>query len=71
VPDPLAKQVEELAWQEKVSVDQLVSIPLTSQVSVCRKRDTISERGKRGSWEKFDRVMAKVRDAPPLPSDEK
>jgi hypothetical protein len=64
VPDPLAKQVEELAWQEKVSVDHLVSIPLASQVSVWRQRDTISERGKRGSWEKFDRVMAKVRDVP-------
>ena len=71
VSDPLAKQVEELAWQEKVSVAHLVSIPLASQVSVWRKRDTISERGKRGSWEKFDRVMAKVRDVPPLPGDEK
>jgi hypothetical protein len=28
VPDPLAKQVEELARQEKVSVGQLVSIAL-------------------------------------------
>ena len=71
MPDPLAKQVEELAWQEKVSVDHLVSIPLASQVSVWRKRDTISERGKRGNWEKFVRVMAKVRDVPPLPGDEK
>ena len=71
MPYPLAKQVEELAWQEKVSVDHPVSIPLASQVSVWRKRDTISERGKRGSWEKFDRVMAKVRDVPPLPGDEK
>jgi hypothetical protein len=48
-----------------------MSIPLASQVSVWRKRDTISERGKRGNWEKFDRVMAKVRDFPPLPGDEK
>ena len=71
VPDPLAKQVEELARQEKVSVDQLVSIALAYQVSAWRKRDTISERGKRGNWEKFDRVMAKVRDVPPLPGDEK
>jgi hypothetical protein len=71
VPDPLAKQVEELAQQEKVSVDQLMSIPLAYQVSAWRKRDTIGERGKRGNWEKFDRAMAKVRDVPPLPGDEK
>jgi hypothetical protein len=63
--------VEELAWQEKVSVDHLVSILLASQVSVWQKRDMISERGQHGSWEKFDRVMAKVRDVPPLPGDEK
>jgi hypothetical protein len=48
VPDPLAKQLEELAEQEKVSIDQLVSIALTYQVSAWRKRDTISERAKRG-----------------------
>ena len=61
VPDSLAKQVEELARQEKVSVDQLVSIALACQVSAWRKRDTISERAKRGNWEKFDRVMATVK----------
>jgi hypothetical protein len=71
VPDPLAKQVEELAAQEKVSVDQLVSIALAYQVSAWRTRDTVAVRARRGNWEKFDRVMAKVRDAAPLPGDEK
>jgi hypothetical protein len=71
VPDPLAKQVEELARQEKVSIDQLVCIALAYQVSAWRQRDKISERGKRGNWEKFDHVMAKVRDVPPRPGDEK
>lgn len=70
VPDPLARQVAELAEQEKVSVDQLVSIALAYQVSAWRKRDTMAERAKSGNWEKFDRVMAKVRDVPPLPGDE-
>ena len=71
VPDPLAKQIEELAKQEKVTVDQLVSIALAYQVSAWRKRDTVTERAGRGSWDKFDRVMSKVRDVPPLPGDEK
>ena len=30
-----------------------------------------SVRAKRANWEAFDRVMAKVRDVPPLPGDEK
>jgi len=34
------------------------------------KRDRIAIRAKRVNWEKFDRVMAKVRDVPPLPGDE-
>lgn len=71
VPDPLARQIRELAEQEQVSVDQLVSIALAYQVSAWRSRDTVAERAKRGNWKKFDRVMAKVRDVPPLPGDER
>ena len=71
VPDPLARQLEELAAQEGVSIDQLVSIALAYQVSAWRTRDTVGVRAKRGSCEKFDRVMAKVRDVAPLAGDEK
>jgi hypothetical protein len=71
VPEPLAKQVEELAAQEKVSIDQLVSIALAYQVSAWRTRDTVAVRAKRANWEEFDQVMAKVRNVPPLPGDEK
>jgi hypothetical protein len=71
VPDPLARQATELAEQENITLDQLVSIALAYQVSAWRKHDTMADRAKRGSWEKFDRVLAKVRDVPPLPGDEK
>jgi hypothetical protein len=71
LPDPLAKQVEELAAQEKVSIDQLLSIALACQVSAWRARDTVAARAKRGNWEDVDRVTAKVRDVSPLPGDEK
>jgi hypothetical protein len=71
VPDALAREVAELAAREKVTVDQLINLALASQVGAWRKRDTIAERAKRGSWDKFDRVMAKVRDVPPLAGDEK
>ena len=70
VPHPLARQVAELAEQEKVTADQLVSIALAYQVSAWRQRDAMAERAKLGTWEKFDRAMAKVRDVPPLPGDE-
>ena len=70
VPDPLARQLAELAEQEKISLDHLVSIALAYQVSAWRKRDTMTARAQRGNWNDFDRVMAKVRDVPPLPGDE-
>ena len=34
-------------------------------------RREVSACGKRGNWQKFDRVLAKVRDVPPLLGDEK
>ncbi|MBM3839774.1 MAG: hypothetical protein FJ398_17745 [Verrucomicrobia bacterium] len=71
VLDPLACQVAELAEQENLSVDQLVSIAQAYQVSAWRKRGTMAAGAQRGSWEKFDRVIAKVRDVPPLPGDER
>jgi predicted transcriptional regulator len=70
IPDSLARQLAELAQQEKTSVDNIISIALASQISNWRKGDTVAERAKRGSWEKFEKVMAKVRAVPPLPGDE-
>lgn len=70
IPDSLARQLTELADQEQITVDQIVSIALASQISAWRKGDTIAERAKRGSWDKFDRLLEKVRDVPPLPGDE-
>ena len=71
VPDPLARQLAELAAQEQVTVDQLICIALAYQVSAWRSRDTLAARSQRGSWKKFDRAMRKVRTVPPLPGDEK
>jgi hypothetical protein len=48
-----------------------VSIAPAYQVSAWCTRDTVAARAKRGNWESFDHVMAKVRDVPPRPGDEK
>jgi hypothetical protein len=71
VTDPLAKQAEELAAQEKASIDRLVSLALAYHVSARCARAIVVARAKRGKWEAFDRVMAKVRTVPALPGDEK
>lgn len=65
VPDALYKQIEALATKENMTIDQLVSIALSAQVSVWMTKDYLEEKAKRGSWEKFQQVLAKVPDVEP------
>lgn len=70
VPDTLAERLATRARQQQVSLDDLVSSVLESHIAAARRGETLEERAGRGSWEKFDRVMAKVPGVPPLPGDE-
>ena len=36
-----------------------------------REHISVEERAARGNWEDFDRIMARVPDAPPVPGDER
>ncbi|MCT7964633.1 hypothetical protein NG791_28560 [Laspinema sp. D1] len=60
IPDSLYKQVTELAGRENISLDQLVAIALSAQVSAWMTQDYLVERAKRGSWEQFQQVLMKV-----------
>lgn len=65
IPDSLYKQVEALAVKENVSIEQLVAIALSAQVSAWMTKDYIEEKAKRGSWDKFQQVLNKVPDIEP------
>ncbi len=65
LPDSLYKQVTELAGRENISLDQLVAIALSAQVSAWMTQDYLVERAKRGSWEQFQQVLMKVPDVEP------
>lgn len=69
IPDSLYKQVEALATREEVTIDQLVAIALSAQVSAWMTKDYLEERAKRGNWEKFQEVLAKVPDVEPEEDD--
>ena len=69
IPDSLYKQVEALATREEVTIDQLVAIALSAQVSAWMTKDYLEERAKRGSWQKFQEVLAKVPDVEPEEDD--
>ena len=65
IPEALLKQVKDLSIREKISLDRLVSIALSAQVSAWMTKDYLAEKAKRGSWEKFQQVLTKVPDVEP------
>jgi hypothetical protein len=70
VPDYLAKLAVEAAEKEKITLDQVVSLALSAQVSAWRVRDDIETRAKRANLEAFDRILERVPNVPPQPGDE-
>jgi len=71
VPDYLAKLAAEAADKEKISLDQVVSLALASQVSAWKVRDDLATRAKRGNLDDLDRILARVPDVPPAAGDER
>ena len=69
IPDTLYQQVEALAKRENISVEQLVTIALSAQVSAWMTKDYIEEKAKQGRWDKFQQVLNKVPDVEPEPQD--
>ncbi|BAY19702.1 hypothetical protein NIES21_55670 [Anabaenopsis circularis NIES-21] len=65
LPESLYKQIEALAVKENISIEQLVAIALSAQVSAWMTKDYLEEKAKRGSWERFQQVLSKVPDVEP------
>ena len=70
VPDYLARLAAEVAEREKVSVDQIVALALSSQVEAWRIRDDMETHAHRANPADFDALLDKVPDAPPMSGDE-
>jgi len=70
VPDYLAKLAAEVAEREKVSVDQIIALPLFAQLEAWRIRDDMETRARRANASDLGRLLDKVPDVPPLPGDE-
>jgi hypothetical protein len=60
ISDDLYQEIEKLAIQKRISLDQLVEIALSSQVLASEQLDYLQERGKRGSLKQFKEILAKV-----------
>lgn len=71
IPGDLHSAVLAQAEREQISVDALIARTLRAAVAMPLLGLSVEERAARGSWEDFDRIMARVPDAPPVPGDER
>ena len=69
IPESLHRQVRELAREEGVSINQLITSALGEKMAALMTVEYLEERAARGDRAKFDRVMGKVRDVEPEPGD--
>jgi hypothetical protein len=70
IPDSLLRQTAELAERQQVTVDQVIAVALSAQVSAAATRPSIAERAQRVNWQRVDEILARVPSNPPLPGDE-
>ena len=69
LPDSLHKQARKLAEQERVSINQLITLALAEKLSALMTEEYLEARAKRGSRKKFECAMAKVPKVAPEESD--
>ncbi len=70
IPDFLIRQAEEVARRESTTVDSIISIALSSQVSAWNVRDTFEERAARGKVGSLSEILVLAPDVASAPGDE-
>ena len=71
IPDFLIRQAADVATREGTTVDSIIAIALSSQVTAWQVRDTVEQRAQRGCLSDLDDILATVPDVPPVAGDEK
>jgi hypothetical protein len=71
IPDYLMRQATEVAERENTTLDSIISIALSSQVTAWQVRDSVEQRAKSGASSDLGAILAAVPDVPPVPGDEK
>jgi predicted transcriptional regulator len=70
LPDYLNNNIREIADNEHISVNQLVTTAIAEKVSALATEKYLNAMVAKGSAQAFDAVMAKVKNRPPLPGDD-
>jgi len=70
LPESLHRQAKELAEKEGISINQLVATALAEKIAALMTQGYLEKRAQRGSRDKFERAMGKVRNVQPETGDE-
>lgn len=70
IPDVLYQQIENLSHKENIPINELINMALSAQISAWITEDYLQEKATKGSWEKFNQVLAKVSDQEPEDYDQ-
>ena len=57
LPESLHREIKELAKREGISINQLISTAVAEKMSALLTVELLEKRAKRGSREKFDKVL--------------
>lgn len=71
LPESLHRNARAYAEQEGVSVNQLIATALAEKLAALGAQDYLASRAQRASKAGFERALAQVPDAAPLPGDER
>ena len=69
LPQSLHAQVEALAHQEGISLNEFITLAVAEKLATLATADYLAERAKRGSREKILAVLAKAPDVEPEDHD--
>ncbi|HME70347.1 MAG TPA: toxin-antitoxin system HicB family antitoxin [Myxococcota bacterium] len=64
LPNSLHEEIKRLARREGISINQLVSTAVAEKLAALMTEEHLEKRARRGSKQKFQRVLRKVRSGP-------
>ena len=67
--ESLHKRVRELAQKEGISINQLINTALAEKISALMTVEYLRERAERGSRNKFEKALSRVKDIEPQAED--
>lgn len=70
LPESIHQKLGQLAEQEGISINQLINSAVAEKLSALLTEKYLAERAHRGDRAKFNAVLARIPDVPPLPGDE-